>query len=98
MDRKVVWSPSARADLKDIVSYIADDNPRVAERFGYALIEASKALARFERKGRKVPEFDIEDVRELIVSPYRLIYRIKERENVLEVVRLWHGARGSPEL
>ena len=98
MDFKVVWSPSARADLKDIVSYIAENDPRIAEKFGYVLIEASKALARFERKGRMVPEFRIQDVRELIVSPYRMIYRIKEEEKVLEVVRLWHGARGTPEL
>ena len=98
MDFKVIWSPSARADLRDIVTYIAEDNPVVAESFGSALIEASKALARFEKKGRKVPEFGIEEIRELIVSPYRMIYRLKEEDKTLEIIRLWHGARGRPKI
>ncbi|MGC9451252.1 MAG: type II toxin-antitoxin system RelE/ParE family toxin [Oceanipulchritudo sp.] len=98
MDFKVIWSPSARADLRDIVTFIAEDNSVAAERFGTTLIEASKALGRFERKGRKVPEFGIEDIRELIVPPYRMIYRLEESKSVLEIIRLWHGARGQPKI
>ena len=98
MGYKVIWSPSARADLKDIVTFIAEDNPEVAEKFGTALIEASKALGRFERKGRKVPEFNLEEIREIIVSPYRIIYRLVEKNSRLEIVRLWHAARGQPEI
>ena len=93
MDFKVIWSPSARADLKDIVTYIAEDNPVVAEDFGKALIEASKALGRFEKKGRRVPEFGLKEIRELIVSPYRIIYRLREGRSAVEIIRLWQVSR-----
>lgn len=98
MDFKVVWSPSARLDLMDIVTYIAEDNPALAEKFGTSLIEASKTLKRFEKQGRVVPEFELENLRELIHKRYRIIYRVKRREELIEIVRLWHGARGKPEL
>ena len=98
MGYKVIWSPSARADLKDIVTFIAADNPEVGEKFGKALIGASKVLGRFEKKGRKVPEFNLEEIREIIVSPYRVIYRLEEKNATLEIVRLWHAARGHPKV
>jgi toxin ParE1/3/4 len=37
--------------------------------------------------GRKVPEFEAEDIREIIEKPYRIIYRIKpDQVDVLSVV------------
>jgi addiction module RelE/StbE family toxin len=98
MGFNVIWASSARADLREIVSYIAEENPVVAEKFGMALLEASKSLGRFERQGRKVPEFGTEDIREIIVASYRMIYRIREGNTTLEIVRLWNGARGKPKI
>ncbi len=40
----------------------------------------------------------MEYYREVIFKPYRIIYRVKEAERVIEVVRVWHAARGHPEL
>jgi len=48
-------------------------------------------LARFPRSGRKVPEFDDENVRELIVYSYRVIYRVQKDEIVVAAVV--HGKR-----
>lgn len=48
-------------------------------------------LAQFPRSGRKVPEFDNEDIRELIVYSYRTIYRLQEHEVVIAAVI--HGKR-----
>ena len=98
MDYQVIWSPSARDDLKEIVIYISERNPGAAERIGLSFIEASKSLGRFEKKGRKVPEFGEESIRELILAPYRLIYQINTKSKSLEIIRLWHGARGKPEV
>ena len=37
--------------------------------------------------GRKVPEYEADDIREIIEKPYRIIYRIKsEQIDVLAVV------------
>lgn len=98
MDFEVIWSPSARLDLKEIVSYIAEDNAEIAQRFGLSLIDATKSLASFPEKGRVVPEFRSQDIREVIFKPYRIIYRVRESQSVIEVVRVWHAARGTPEL
>ncbi len=51
----------------------------------------TKILARFPRSGRKVPEFDDENVRELIVYSYRIIYRLQDNEVVIAAVI--HGKR-----
>ena len=48
-------------------------------------------LAQFPRSGRKVPEFDNEDIRELIVYSYRIIYQLQEHEVVIAAVI--HGKR-----
>ena len=98
MDYQVIWSPSARDDLKEIVIYISEKNPEAAERIGLSFIEASKSLGRFEKKGRRVPEFEQEAIRELILAPYRMIYQINAKSKSLEIIRLWHGARGKPKL
>jgi len=55
MDFQIVFSPSARKDLREIVKYIAAEDQRTAERIGMALILASKSLTKFPRKGRVVP-------------------------------------------
>lgn len=45
----------------------------------------------FPQAGRVVPEFAVDDVREIIETPYRIIYRILgDRIDVLTVM---HGAR-----
>jgi len=48
-------------------------------------------LARFPRSGRKVPEFDDENIRELLAYSYRIIYRVQEDEVLISAVI--HGKR-----
>lgn len=48
--------------------------------------------------GRVVPELGEPTVREIIVRPYRVIYRIDSAGQKIDVVRFWHAARGNPEV
>jgi len=98
MDCKGIISPRAIQDLQEIVRYIAFDNPKAAERFGYALIDAAMALATFPERGRFVPELDDGMTRELVYSPYRIVYRINQEQKAVWVSRFWHAARGTPEI
>jgi len=98
MDYKVVWTKSARADLKQLVEYISEDNPAAAEHLGLAIIEKIETAGKFPRIGRIVPEEDQEFLRELPYSPYRLIYEIHDDTRIVYVVRIWHSYRGSPEM
>ena len=45
MDYQIVLSPSARADLRDIVRYISLDAPDRALEFGRLLISRTQLLA-----------------------------------------------------
>jgi toxin ParE1/3/4 len=94
VDYKVVLAPRAIEDLRDIVLYIAPDRPEAAKRLGLALIDKTKVLASFPYSGGVVPEFDDRLIRELLLKPYRIVYRIDESSKVIGVARYWHGARG----
>ena len=47
--------------------------------------------------GRMLPEEGKESVREVIHAPYRVIYELPESD-VVVVLRVWHAARGKPEV
>jgi plasmid stabilization system protein ParE len=98
MAGQVVLSPRAIQDLEEIVRYISFDNPRAAERLGYALIDAAPSLAALPERGRLVPEFDDGITRELICPPYRIVYRFDSATSRVFVSRFWHAARGTPEM
>ncbi len=96
MDFKIILSPRAIQDLRGIVRYISFDNPLRAESFGHELIAKTRLLASFPELGRVVPEFDEPDVREVIHKSYRIVYRVRHEQGLVEVSRFWHGARGTP--
>jgi toxin ParE1/3/4 len=98
MAYKLVWSPAARDDLHDIVVFIARDNPERAMSFGYQLISQTDRLHTFPRSGRLVPEYQNEDLREIIFRPYRIVYRLNHERKRCEIIRVWHSARGTPLL
>ena len=70
---KIIWSLQARDDLREIVSFVAADNPAIAENFGYRLISKVELLANFPLLGRVVPEEADENIREIILRPYRYL-------------------------
>ncbi|PYL06762.1 MAG: type II toxin-antitoxin system RelE/ParE family toxin [Verrucomicrobia bacterium] len=95
MAYKLIWSPAARDDLHDIVVFIARDNPERAMSFGYQLISETDRLQTFPRLGRVVPEYENENLREIILRPYRIVYRVNHERKVCEIARVWHSARGT---
>ncbi len=98
MAYRVVWAEAALVDLRDLVRYIARDDRKVAKRFGDLVVTKVDSLQTFPRIGRIVPEYREDLLRELIVSPYRIIYEINDDAMILYVLRIWHGARGNLEL
>ena len=98
MAYKLIWSPASRDDLHDIVSFISRDSRERAAAFGYRLIAATDELQDFPEIGRVVPEYEIETIREIIVRSYRIVYRVNHERRQIEIARVWHAARGAPEL
>jgi len=85
-------------DLKEIFAYIAEDDPVAAKKFIKGLFGSVERLPVFPESGRVVPEFKDSTIREIIHRPCRIVYRIKARQNMVEIVRVWHAARGVPEI
>ena len=80
----VTWARSAEADLINIVEYIAIDSPRNALRVFNKIKKKAADLTFHPEKGRIVPELrdqGINQYRELIIAPWRIIYRVSD-ENV----------------
>ena len=95
---KLIWSPSARLDLKDIAAFIAEDNPLAAQRAVNSVFQAVERLTDFPDSGRVVPEFGDPDIREIIRRPCRIVYRIDREKRTVEIARVWHAARGIPKI
>ncbi len=86
MAHRVVWSRRALHDLESIAEYIAADSTTFAGIVVRKIVNQTRILAQFPRSGRKVPEFDDENIRELIVYSYRIIYRVHDNEIVIAAV------------
>jgi toxin ParE1/3/4 len=95
VDYKIIIAPRAISDLRDIVLYISPDRPEAARKLGYALIEKTKTLAAFPRSGGIVREFADNNVRQPVLPPYRIIYRIEDAIRIAGVARYWHGAQSN---
>ena len=55
------------------------------------LTRRSQQIAEQPLSGRRVPEHDLEQIREAIEWPYRIIYHIKPDQ--IDVIAVLHGAR-----
>jgi plasmid stabilization system protein ParE len=85
-------------DVKDIAFFIAEDNPSAAKKFVKSLFQSVERLADYPQSGRVVPEFGDPAMREVIRRPCRIVYRIDSVERKIEIVRVWHAARGIPKI
>jgi len=98
MAYKLIWSPVSRDDLRDIVRFIARDNPQRAESFAYQLMAQTDKLQDHPEIGRSVPEHRNMTTREIIFRPYRIVYRVDHPRRLVEIARVWHAARGAPDV
>lgn len=76
---EVRWSETSEKDLISIIEYIAQDSPSLAYEKLKDIKEKASCLCSYPDRGRIVPELleqGIIQYRELIVSPWRIIYRI----------------------
>ncbi len=95
---KVIWSLSACDDLKQIVQFIACDSPSAAASLAERILEHADSVSAMPWTGRMVPEKGDASIREVIVRPYRIIYLVEECQAAIHILRIWHAARGIPEI
>ena len=77
----IIWAGVAESDLKEIIEYIAIDSSADALETLKKVKQKASSLYTLPERGRIVPELQDQGVllyRELIVPPWRIIYRISE--------------------
>lgn len=73
---RVSWTDTAQAHLDAIYAYIARDSSTYALRMVDRLTRRSQQIGDAPLSGRRVPEYDMDQIREMIEGPYRSIYHI----------------------
>jgi len=88
---KVHWTDTAQRHLDAIYHFIAQDSPAYAKRMVDRLTRRSVQIGEFPFSGRSVPEYEMEQIREVIEGPYRIIYYVKTDQ--IDVLAVLHGAQ-----
>jgi plasmid stabilization system protein ParE len=95
MGFKVLITDHAVIDLREIVEFVALDDPRAAVKLGEKLIGKALSLS-------SLPErFPVHDgdrkIRMMPVSPYLVFYTCDVGSSLVHILHFWHGARDWPE-
>ncbi len=93
-DYQVEWTVTGRNDLRELINYIAENNLDVALTILDKIEKRASDLWRFPERGRIVPELNdigIIQVREVIESPWRIIYKITQSK--VSILAVFDGRR-----
>lgn len=83
---KIFWTPLAAERLENIFEYISKDDSIAAYKMIDKIFNKVESLSKYPERGRKVPETNREEIREVFEKSYRIIYRIdKKRIYVLSI-------------
>lgn len=94
MRHQINLSHLAFTDLEAIVEYYHNLSPKVASKYYYGIMKATKKLHLFPEIGRTVPEFEedyIDKYREILFDNYRIVYRIEK--TVVHILRIIDSRR-----
>lgn len=91
---KLIVAPEAQEELREIESYIAEDNPKAAVEFVGRLTERFQALIDFPGMGRKRDDIRA-GYRSIREGDYLIFYRVSR--DVVEVTHVLHGRRDLPK-
>ncbi len=76
--RSIRWSARAMRDLDQIAVYIARDNPKAACEWIAKLRKTAENAAHMPLAARIVPEIQRDDIREVFLQSYRIVYGVRD--------------------
>ena len=89
---KIYLADSAIDDLRKLQLYYDEQLvPQVGNRFITEILDRIETLMNNPDIGRIVPEFDADNIRELIHKPFRMVY-LRESTSIF-VIRVWRSER-----
>ena len=95
---RIIWSQTAVDDLSQIVQFIALDDAAAAASLADRILNRIERAAELPFSNRAVPEKAEESIREVVFRPYRIVYLVDDRRHAIHILRIWHAARGVPDL
>ena len=90
---KIVWTEPARQDLRDIFIYISEENPNAARRLLSKIKERAVLLQDNPLLGRMGR---VDGTRELVITGTQYILPYHVKENQIQILAVFHGARQWP--
>ena len=87
----VIWTDPAKADLHHIYEFIAEDSKQYARKVTLEMVEKTDILDEVPKLGKVVPEIKDDNIRELHLYSYRILYEIKLPN--IEVLAVIHKRR-----
>jgi toxin ParE1/3/4 len=90
---QIKWTEKASDNLLAIFNYIASDSKIYAVRFIKSLVDSTRKLEIMPYCGRIVPELESYGFREVIYRNYRVVYRVIENNETIEILAVIHSAR-----
>jgi len=91
---KIIWSPFAHQRVDEIADYIASDNIAAAVKWVNSIYKSVKRLKDFPNSGRVAPEVGKQNIREIFLGNYRIVYRIEK--NAIYILTVRHGKQLLP--
>ena len=91
---RLVWTRRARIDLREAISYVAEDNPDAADRLENTILASARRLPSHPEMGRPGR---VAGTRELVVAGTRYLIPYRVREGRVELLAVIHGARQWPQ-
>lgn len=92
---KLSWREDANDNLIQIYNYIYKNSIYYSMKTINDIVDLVYYLEVSPYMGRKVPEYDIYNIRELIYKSYRIIYEVQLNKIIIH--RIWHSARKLPK-
>ncbi|WP_149239509.1 type II toxin-antitoxin system RelE/ParE family toxin [Dyadobacter sp. 32] len=89
---RIIWSDEARQDLYSIFLKLNSESQSYSKRWINEVFEKTELLLRFPKIGRKVPEINIKNIREVFAGRYRILYNIGVHGDI-EVLAIRHTSR-----
>jgi toxin ParE1/3/4 len=91
---KIVWTESARQDLRQVIEYIAGDSPKAASKLLSVIKERAALLQDNPHMGRMGR---VDGTRELVIAGTEYILPYRMKDNQIQILAVFHGARQWPE-
>ena len=84
---KVVWTDKCLQRIEEISDYIELDSKKNAEQFIKEIFDKEEMLKNNPKIGKIVPDYEIEEYRQIIIRNYRLVYKINGKSLNMITIR-----------